>query len=141
MIQRIQTIWLFLAALATFLGYKLSFFSGNFVGPDNVKNFSYLTAGSSLGILFLTGILGAIILVAIFLFKNRKLQLRLTLGALILSVINIVLYYLQARKFVPNEGSYNITAIVSILVPVFLVLAARGINGDQKLVKSLDRLR
>ena len=141
MIQRIQTIWLILAALATFFTYKLSFYSGNIVGPDKIKGFKALTANGSIGTLLLTAIVGIIAVVAIFLYKNRKLQLRFVIGGLLLSVINIILFYLETRKFVAGEGNYSITAVLVFLVPVFFVLAARGINADQKLVKSLDRLR
>jgi Domain of unknown function (DUF4293) len=139
MIQRIQTVWLFLAAAAAFLTFKLAFFSGNIIGDDKIKVFKHLTATSNLIILVLTVILGSLACVAIFLYKNRKLQLRMTFAALILSILIPVLYYLQAQKFA--EGTYSITAIVSILIPIFLILASRGINRDQKLVKSLDRLR
>ena len=91
--------------------------------------------------LLLTALVGALAVVALFLYKNRKLQSRISLGGFMLAVIDIILYYLQAQKFVPGEGSYNITALVTLLVPIFFLLAARGISRDQKLVKSLDRLR
>src|SRR5438034_865175 len=54
MIQRIQSIWLILAAVASFLTLRLSFFSGNIVGADNVKTFTPLTATSNLVILIFT---------------------------------------------------------------------------------------
>jgi len=141
MIQRIQSVWLFLAAAGAFAGFGLPFFSGNIIGPDKTKTFQHLMATGNIGILLLSGLVGALALIALFLFKNRILQLRLSLAGAILSIINIILYYLQTQKFVPGEGSYNITALVTLLVPIFFILAARGINRDQKLVKSLDRLR
>ena len=139
MIQRIQSVWLLLAAVAAFLTFKVAFFSGNIIGEDKIKVFKQLMATSNLVILACSAILGGITFIAIFFYKNRKLQMRMVLGGLVLSVIILILYYLQAQKFI--EGAYNITAIVSLLVPVFLILAARGIRQDQKLVKSLDRLR
>jgi hypothetical protein len=141
MIQRVQSIWLLLAAVGAFAGFSLPFFSGNIIEPDKAKTFQHLVATNNIGILLLTGLVGALALVALFLYKNRPLQLRLSFAGCILSVINIILYYLQTQKFVAGEGSYNITAIVTLLVPVFFLLAARGISKDQKLVKSLDRLR
>lgn len=141
MIQRIQSFWLLLAGVAAFLGLRLSFFSGNTTGASNSSLFKHFTATSNLIILILTVILGLMAVVAIFLFKNRKLQLRVTLAALIISILNIVLYYYQAQKFIAGERSYDITAIVTLLIPIFCILAARGIMADQKLVKSLDRLR
>jgi len=139
MIQRMQTIWLILAATAAFLTLKFSFFSGNIIAANQTRSFQYLTAAGNLVILLLTVILGLAAFIAIFLFKNRKLQLRISLLGLVVSLLNIVLYYYQTRKFA--EGNYDLTAIITLLIPIFFVLAARGINKDQKLVKSLDRLR
>jgi Domain of unknown function (DUF4293) len=142
MIQRIQSVWLVLAAVAASLTCKFSFFSGNIMGADNkTKIFNHLAATGNLVILILTVALCVMNFIAIFLYKNRKLQLRIVLAALIISIVNIGLYYFQAQKFVPGEGSYNITALLTLVVPIFLLLAAKGINSDQKLVKSLDRLR
>jgi len=134
-----QSVWLFLAAVCGILTMKFSFFSGNKIGADQVKAFQYLTATTNMLILVLTIALVSGILIDIFLYKNRKLQLRITLIAIVVSLLNIFLYYGQAKKFV--EGFYDITSILSLAIPVFLVLAARGIYKDQKLVKSLDRLR
>ncbi len=141
MIQRIQSVWLLLSAVAAFLTLKLSFFSGNTVAADQTKAFQHFSATSSLVILILTAVLGATAFIAIFLYKNRKLQLRITFSALLISIINIVLYYYQAQKFVAAERSYSITAMAAVVIPVFLLLAIRGIYKDHKLVKSLDRLR
>lgn len=139
MIQRIQTIWLILAALAAFLTVKLSFFSGNMIGADQTKTFKYLTAASNMVLLIFTVAVGIAALISIFLYKNRKLQMRVTLAAMLISLLNIVLYYKQTLLFA--EGNFDLTALVALSVPIFLVLAARGIYKDQKLVKSLDRLR
>jgi len=133
-----QSIWLLLAAASAVLTLKFSFFSGNKV-DNQVKTFDYLTATSNILILIITIALVSGILIDIFLYKNRKLQLRITVLAIIVSLLNIFLYYRQTQKFV--EGNYDLTAILSLVVPVLLILAARGIYKDQQLVKSLDRLR
>ena len=138
MLQRMQSIWLLLAAASAVLTLKFSFFSGNKV-DNQVKTFDYLTATSNILILIITIALVSGILIDIFLYKNRKLQLRITVLAIIVSLLNIFLYYRQTQKFV--EGNYDLTAILSLVVPVLLILAARGIYKDQQLVKSLDRLR
>jgi len=139
MIQRIQTVWLILAAAAAFLTLKLSFFSGNIVGADKVKTFTPLTATSNLVILIFTIATGIAALIAIFLYKNRKLQMRISLAAMLVSLLTLLLYYYQTRHFA--EGQYDLTALVALAVPVFFILAVKGIYNDQKLVKSLDRLR
>ena len=140
MIQRIQSIWLLLAAVAAFLTLKFSFYSGNMVdATTQAKTFQYLVATSHLGILVISVAVGVASLIAIFLYKNRKLQLRIALAAALLALLNIVLYYYQTRHFA--EGNYDLTALIALVIPVFLLLAAKGIYNDQKLVKSLDRLR
>jgi len=140
MIQRLQSIWLLLAAAAAFCSLEFAFYSGNMVAA-NAKSWVKLTAQSNLLLLILTAGVGIAALIAIFLYKNRKQQSGLVWITFLVSIINLILYFVQVQKFVPGEGSYNLTALFAIIVPVFLLLAIRGIRKDQKLVKSLDRLR
>jgi hypothetical protein len=65
--------------------------------------------------------------------------MRIVLACLLVSIINIVLFVNQTKNFV--EGNYDLGSILPFIVPIFLILAAMGIYKDQKLVKSLDRLR
>ncbi|MBS1935801.1 MAG: DUF4293 family protein, partial [Bacteroidetes bacterium] len=96
-------------------------------------------ASTNFIILILTVIVFVGALIAIFLYKNRKLQLRICIAGIIISLLNIFLYYRETKTF--TEGNYDLTAILAIAIPVLFILAARGINKDEKLVKSLDRLR
>ncbi len=139
MLQRMQSLWLLLAAVFAFLTIKLSFYSGNIGTPDQPPSFQYLTAGFNIWILILTVALVCIAAIDIFLYKNRKLQGRLAILGILLSILNIFLYYKQTQKFA--QGNYDLTAILALLIPVFFFLSWRGIYRDQKLVKSLDRLR
>jgi Ni/Fe-hydrogenase subunit HybB-like protein len=142
MLQRIQTIWLLLAAICAFLMVKLSFFSGNKILEDGQKQYVALSGTTSpLYVLILIVATGIGALIAIFLYKDRKTQNRLTLVTLLVSIVNIILLYLETKKFAPGEGNYDLSALLSLAVPVFLFLASRGISKDQKLIKSLDRLR
>ena len=141
MLQRMQSIWLLLAAVCGILTMRYSFFSGNKLGDNQAKLFESLTATTSILILVLTIALISGILIDIFLYKNRKLQLRIAILGIVISVLNIFLYYKQTQNFLPNEGTYDLTAVLTLAIPIFLILAARGIYKDQKLVKSLDRLR
>ncbi len=139
MIQRIQSIWLFLAAICAFLTIRFSFYSGNKM-VNGQKTFTQLTAENSpLHLLILSVAAGLGALIAVFLYKDRKLQMRITVVTLLLSIVNIVLYFFETKKFA--EGNFDLSAIFSFAVPLFLFLAMRGINRDQKLVRSLDRLR
>jgi len=138
MIQRVQTIWLLLTAAAAFLTLKFSFYSGNKL-LNNQKQFLHLTANENMLLTILSVAIGIASLVLIFLYKDRKMQLRLTIVTLLISILNIVLYFSAIKNYL--EGNYDITALIAFFIPVFLILATRGIYKDEKLVKSADRLR
>lgn len=140
MLQRIQTIWLLLVAALAFASLKLSFFSGNTL-IENVKQFQGFTAMSNMLIMILTVGVGIASVVAVFLFRNRQLQIRICFGVLAVVLLNILLYYLQTKNFVPNEWSFDLTSLVTIAIPFLLFLAIRAIYKDEQLVKSVDRLR
>jgi glucose uptake protein GlcU len=140
MLQRMQTIWLLLAAACAGLTMKFSFFSGNKITtPGQPATFQSLTATGTIFINICTVTLLVGCLFNIFNYKNRKRQFRSTLGLILLGIINLALYYEETKKFA--EGSLGLTAALAIAIPILLFLAARGIRRDQKLVKSLDRLR
>ena len=141
MIQRIQSLWLLLAGVASLLTFKYSVYSGNKIGTDNVKKFVELNAMPNFFIMVLTGINALIAIVAIFMFKNRKLQLRLSIIGIVLSVLNLVIYFYETGKVIETEGKYALTAIIAIAIPIFFIFAARGIHADDKLVRDSDRLR
>ena len=135
MIQRIQTIWLLLAAVASFATLKLSFYSGN---KDN-NLFEELTGSSHFLLLILSVAVGLLALITIFLFKNRKLQIRLSLLGIVLQLVALVIYFQQIKTYV--QGNFTLTSALSFIIPVFFILAWLGIRKDEKLIKSMDRLR
>lgn len=106
-----------------------------------ISKFTAITAQSNTLLLISSVATGLLALISIFLFKDRKLQIKLVGIALVLSLLNLLLFYLQTKKFVPGEGNYGISALVAVIIPILLFFALRGIYRDQKLVKSLDRLR
>jgi hypothetical protein len=141
MLQRMQSFWLLIAGICGLLTLKYSFFSGNKLSANQTKTFEFLTASSNILILILTVAVLSAVWIDIFLYKNRKLQLRIVLASILVAIINIILYFRETNKFVPGEGNYDLTCILAFAIPVLLFLAATGIYKDEKLVKSLDRLR
>ena len=139
MLQRIQTLWMLLAAICAALTFKFSFYSGNKLVGANGHVFQSVTASSGVLLLIITVILIAGSLVNIFNYKQRRKQIWIAIGLIVLSVLNIILYYSASRNFL--EGAYELTAVLSLVIPILLVLAIRGILKDSKLVKSADRLR
>ena len=96
-------------------------------------------ASSNFLLLIFTAVLVGGTIYIIFMYKNRKQQMGLTAAAAGLSIINIILYFTELRKFI--SGNMSLTSILALAIPVFLVLAINGMWKDEKLVKSLDRLR
>lgn len=140
MLQRLQTVWLLLAAVLEAATLRLSFFSGNKLdAATNQKIWIEFTAMQNVFILILTIAVAVAALVAIFMYKDRKRQLLITLVTTVVSVVAILLYFQQKTNFV--EANLDLTALTAFFVPVFLLLAARGIYQDDQLVKSADRLR
>jgi len=140
MIQRLQSVWLLLAAAAAFCSIQFAFYSGNMSIGNQIQRVE-ITAQSNLLLSILSAGVGIASLIAIFLYKTRKMQLRIVLITLLVSIINLVLFFMQTKKFAPGQGNFSLTAIFALFIPVLLFFAIRGIRRDEKLVKSLDRLR
>lgn len=135
MIQRQQSLWLLLSTISAFITYRLPFYTGT------LKDGKYneLDGGSSFFLLVLTGISLLLSLTAIFLYKDRKMQLKLSIGGVVLSVIILILYFMEMRSF--EKGSLSFTCLFAFAIIAGYIMAVRGIWKDEKLVKSLDKLR
>jgi len=128
-------------SISTFaaLTYKFPFYTGNVLNKENVQVYEKLVASSSFLLLIFTAVLVGGMIYIIFMYKNRKQQIWLTVAAAGLSIINIILYFSELKKF--TSGNMALTSVFALAIPVFLLLAISGIWKDEKLVKSLDRLR
>lgn len=143
MIQRIQTIFLLLASGATFGLLALPFatteqaYAQSTLFADQQYN---LFDHWSLLALFLAS--GTIWLLAVFLFQNRKLQMRVTLIgiSLLIGGIGVAGYFFGADS--AEQNAQFAVGIALPLVSIFFASLARGyINKDERLVRSADRLR
>lgn len=136
MIQRVQTIWMILAAVFVFLTLKFSFYSGTLIADNS---YHALIASDNFLLLILTSALGTGILIDIFLYKTRSTQIRIIFVAIILECLIIFLYVRETAKY--STGNFSLWSALHILVLIFLVLAAKGIYNDSKLIKESNRLR
>jgi len=141
MIQRIQTLWLFLstacAALFIFLPvYKGVFLNGTWQAVSISENL-FLLSGATVS--------GCIGLITIFLFKKRKVQKRLIILNILLTIgVFVAQYYLieiYKKDIGIIQGDWQMTAILPLFILVFHVFAYRGIAADEKLLSSADRMR
>jgi Ca2+/Na+ antiporter len=138
MIQRQQSLWLLLAAVASFLSFKFPFYTGNIV-ENNITRFEELEGGSNFFLLVVTGASVLISAITIFLYKDRKAQLKLAIVGIMISIILLILYFTQLKKF--SNGNFALTSILVLVILIGYIMAAKGIRRDEKLVKSLDKLR
>ncbi|MDH7911300.1 DUF4293 domain-containing protein [Winogradskyella sp. SYSU M77433] len=136
MIQRIQTLYLILAAG---ISAGLIFVFHLWTNSEGTKVFAvdnYTYLGMFLGSALLS-------IISIFRFKNRKSQF-------VLGRLNIILNFILLGVFVYQSlnlsGETNVSEKgIGILLPIFsivcLALANKAIKKDEDLVKSVDRLR
>ena len=136
MIQRVQSVFMLLACGATALFFKFPY---AYVLGENAHP---LMTADHLILLVLTIVLIVINLFGILLFKNRKLQILLNrisiLAAITMAGLMLYDYFLG--------DDYNIRAIqlgqfIPAVIVLFNFLAIYRIKKDEKLVRSMDRLR
>ena len=129
MIQRIQTVWMFLAVLAAvFL----------FITSDDVVLFES-TAIMQFGCIALV-LLGAF---SIFSYKNRPRQIMLNNISIIINVllIGLLVYWLTKVSGGINFPEKGVEPLFPLIAVVCYIIANVFIRKDNRLVKSVDRLR
>ncbi|MFD1551200.1 DUF4293 domain-containing protein [Putridiphycobacter roseus] len=163
MLQRIQTIYLLLAAACSVSLLFLPIYFVNIANDTDVSatfgayglvSDNLLNTEIPLYLLFILWTMLSII--AIFLYKNRKKQLlvcRINLLLQFLIAIGFLLFSFFGKSLLKEQlielghdasevtFSMGIGYFCLFLGIPFLLLAIRGIRNDEQLLKSLDRLR
>jgi len=144
MIQRKQSIWLFLAAMLNGALFIFPLFTYKTLGSfDPVVE----SARSFLPLFILAALITLLPLITIFLFRNRGRQKAMTLTSIMASAVFLVVLMLHIGNVKEKLGgsvavNYALPGVLlPILAIIFLIMAYRGIRHDEKLIKSLDRLR
>lgn len=157
MIQRIQTLYLLVATIIfQFIFYlPLVQFSDsrniqhtiNIFGQIVSNNGKMLTTTSTnnlslAGICMLTIIL---IIITIFLFKKRKIQMRLCIYCtILLFLVTAMIYYFvttTTQHFNADNFIFKFSSFVPLLCVFFVLMAYRYIRKDELLIRSLNRIR
>jgi hypothetical protein len=152
MIQRIQTIFLLssTALMAILFFYPFAEISvGEQILSFRVSGFYTITPEGNelvkniISIPLIISIILVINLLAIFLFKKRKLQMRFTIYNILLMTGTVgVVYFLLLNSFELKPSiSYNITFVFPIIAAIFNYMAFRNIRKDELLVRAVDRIR
>ena len=154
MIQRIQTLYLFIVAAlcAVSIVLPLAQFAA---GTDiynlcayGLKDADGQTVIKTIYMAMLLDMACVLPLITIFLYNRRMLQFRLCVVEIVLlagaQIIMLIYCFLADRMFSELEF-YAVNIRVTTFLPVagilFSWLAARGIMRDEIMVRSLDRIR
>lgn len=145
MIQRIQSLYLFIAFVLLTVGAVL--FAVN-VWPTKTAEVAadysiFHTGYPLLGFLFPAFLMIAalISLFVIFKFKKRMFQVRLIMFGQLSIVVAFLIFLIP---FIANTSlgfEWNVKLILPLIAFVFDVLARRAIIKDEKLVRATDRIR
>lgn len=129
MIQRIQTIWTFLAVLAAVFLF--------ITGQDVIISEGLPVLNAGCIILVLTGLL------SVFSYKNRKRQILLNNISIIINalLVGILIYWLLNLSGGIQFPEKGIEPMFPLIAIVCLFIANIYIKKDERLVKSVDRLR
>ncbi len=148
MIQRIQSIFLLLAAGCAFALFAFPFADSNQrISDSAIWSDGIFDIQDHVGLLALFCIAGGLAFISIFLFNNRKNQLlvgRLAVVANILGfVLAMILMFTDKAAHAAQEAAIGdeIGMYLPLLFLIFGLLALRFISKDEKLVRSMDRLR
>ncbi len=146
MIQRIQSIFLLLASLAFFslfsnpMSFATSEATVNATNTSSVLADGIFNIQDNIGLIILTVLGGVLALIAIFLFNNRSLQMKISNFSILVALSTVgFLGFLISKETTTFEMGFGLAA--PILAIIFSALATRFIKKDDKVVKSMDRLR
>jgi len=140
MIQRKQSLWLLLAALCSAGVLYFDLYRSSGMPVVSLRTSDHYPS------LLVALVMSLLPLISIFMFKDRKRQKVMTFVSMLatLSFISLILMRVSGLSKMtppPAPGSYWIGAVLPAISLVLLILALVGINKDDKLVKSMDRLR
>lgn len=138
-LQRIQSVYLLLASLVGSSLFALPFATAP-AEKEGILMDGYLNINDHIALIVLTIIVVLISLGTIFLYNNRVLQMNLGKLNIVLAIalLGISGYLFSTIQAVATIGGGLFVPIVAI---VFIVLANKNIQKDEKLVRDSDRLR
>ena len=150
MIQRIQSLYLLLTTIMSglFLTGRIINFTENNNSTLNLDFSGIERMSENVESLPLLSILLALIpllsFIIIFLFKNRKLQMKMALFLISIIVVQMALLSWYSYYVITNfnaEINPGVKLILPVVELILAYLAFRGIRKDEELVRSYDRLR
>jgi hypothetical protein len=154
MIQRIQSLYLLLAVLLSAGYFFFPFSIKIFEEPEGDAIYRLLLHGvkhpdgsvrTQYLLLALCSLLILTLLVTLFLYKNRPLQIRLCWFSILICLAIITADYFLSDAMGNHQGkakaAYMLASYVPLVQLLLIRLAVRGIKKDEEFVRSADRIR
>ncbi|MBW6500682.1 MAG: DUF4293 domain-containing protein [Bacteroidales bacterium] len=155
MIQRIQSLYLSMTTLISLLFLKGNIL--NFINNEGIRyavnfrglgmitgenKFELISNMVPLSVMFI--LIPLISLIAVFLFRYRRIQLKVTLSLIILSLLLIAVIAYYAITVTQDHGFSLVVGykmFLPLLILILALLGYRGVKKDEELVRSYERLR
>lgn len=147
MIQRIQTVYVLLAAILNMLCLcmPIAHISSNGILQGTMYNLWLVNADGSHQISYTAVYFGLLVisicltLIIIFLYRKRKTQMKLCMVSIVVLIVYIAPL---ANTFIQNpEIKPTLFMACPVIAIILNLLAYAAIRKDEKLVRSADRLR
>ena len=140
-IQRWQTVWLLVATVlvAVFCCIPMAIVPGEVNDPNSV---TFMRPVDVPVFMVVNIVVAFLLFLSIFLYKNTRRQKTLTLVSMLLIVVVMVTEVLLLYSWNDAYGGIEWLGSIFLLLAalVFALLAYRGINHDERLLKAADRL-
>lgn len=153
MIQRIQSIYLLVAAIIMAVTFSAPLICQEGFSLFSYGFYNYTSTGEEIakipyGILII-GLLAILLpIISIFLFKKRKRQRKFVWTSIIFTIFYMITCLVYMNSFLGDKDFINVyikeinfTYYLPLIAIIFEFLAIRGINKDEKLIRSVDRIR
>ena len=145
MIQRIQTVFLVLTAIIFGLLFRVPFATSNKPAAQFLSDmvFDVTDHPALIGLACIGGLLA---LISVFMYRKRKVQLRLGYLIIVMAILlPLISFLLFTNSSASVDSSVQVYDQAGMYLPagsiLFAALANYFIKKDEKLVKSMDRLR
>ncbi len=138
MIQRIQSVYFLLATV--FAGFSAASFWVKSIQPQFCAGDGCVFPAWGVATFSIQLIAALLPLIAIFLYKNRGVQVLVGSFSRLLIVAALGFLYVALMGIAPVLD-YCLTMIPMLLAFVLLQLATRAIKRDEELVRAADRIR
>ncbi|MEI6679081.1 MAG: DUF4293 domain-containing protein [Mariniphaga sp.] len=154
MIQRIQTVYLLIAEiligilffvpLAGISGQNASIYRFDIKGLSLDGILKSDIASGSMPLILVWAASMMLIVVCIFMYKNRKQQIRFSIITIfiLLGFGSLIFYSVLSTATILSGGhSFRIFIVFPVIAAILIYMAIRAISKDERLVRSIDRIR